>query len=67
MTDEMIEAVAKAIAAPVMRKFDGWHPNDPVEWERISENDRAGLMAIARAAIEAMTIPILDMDQLGSK
>lgn len=50
-----VEKVARAIAEPIMRKFDGWHPAEPVLWERLpgGERDQDNLREIAQAAIAA--------------
>jgi len=54
----MVERVARAIADPILKEFDGFRLDKEVEWDKLPEaRDQATLLRIARAAIEAMREP----------
>lgn len=53
-TQEQVEAVARALAPPIMWEFDGWRLDEPVDWGRVSSRDRLTLNALATAAIAAL-------------
>lgn len=54
----MVERVARAIADPILKEFDGFRLDKEVEWDKLPEaRDQATLLRIARAAIEEMREP----------
>lgn len=50
-----VEAVARAIAPPILWEFDAWRLDRPVPWDKICVKDQTKLREIARAAIDALT------------
>jgi hypothetical protein len=59
---DAVERVARAITQPIMHEFDGWDTTKPVMFKQVSAKDQATLLAIARAAIAALSpTPVPDV------
>lgn len=57
----MREMIARALAEPIMREFDGWPHQTPFDWSDVSAKDRDKLHSLADAILSTLMNPTPEM------